>query len=192
MLDLCWGHLCGTTSLRRVTQAWWNHGRKSMVDSRGGGWMREWMTRVQTAGVRFKYLPNLIHLSSSHQAFPDEKCPKTKSETNFQNPFSRLFGFFWLGAPRFFHIWHESILSESEVQRGSAHSEGGTRSYRKDAAPEAFGGWENQPKSVGGKYIREMIRMPISRKESSQISVFFFWKSLSDWYSGWQDGLTLK
>ena len=122
--------------------------------------------------------PNLIHLSSSHQAFPDENCPKTKSETHFQNPFSRLFGFFWLGAPRFFPGFftkgHESIPSESEVQRGSAHSEGGTRSYRKDAAPEAFGGWENQPKSVEGKYIREMIRMPISRNESSQISFFFF------------------
>ena len=113
------------------------------VYSRGRGWMREWMTRSKLQVKVLGTSQNLIHLSSSHQAFPDENCPKPKSERNFQNPFSRLFGFFWLGAPRFFPGFftkgHESIPSESEVQRGSAHSEGGTRSYRKDAAPEAIG-----------------------------------------------------
>ena len=129
---------------------------------------------VQTAGVRFEYLPNLIHLSSSHQAFPDENCPSQKVKQIFKIHFPDFLGFFGLGAPRFFHIWHESIASESEVQRGRAHSEGGTRSYRKDAAPEAIGMGKSTPSLLGGKYIREMIRMPISRNESSQISVFFF------------------
>lgn len=114
----------------------------------GDEWVNEWLgSKLQVYDLSTP--PNLIHLSSSHQAFPDENCPKTKSETHFQNPFSRLFGFFWLGAPRFFPgfftKWHESIASESEVQRGSAHSEGGTRSYRKDAAPEAIGMGKSTP-----------------------------------------------
>lgn len=141
--------------------------------------MNAWMNdSVQTAGVRFEYLPNLIHLSSSHPAFPDENCPKTKKWKEFSKSIFQTFWVFLVGGPevfsRFFHIWHESIPSESEVQRGSAHSEGGTRSYRKDAAPEAMGMGKSTPSLLGGKYTREVIRIPISRNESSQISVFFF------------------
>ena len=184
MLDLRWGHLCGTdepsssepignlhgesmvgnlwlkfsknigTNIARIWIILDHVSHRSLflfvvcvfsVYSRGRGWMREWMTRSKLQVKVLSTSQNLIHLSSSHQAFPDENCPNQKVKQIFKIHFPDFLGFFGLGGPEvFFQVFSQRgtsrTPSESEVQRGRAHSEGGTRSYRKDAAPRGVWG----------------------------------------------------
>lgn len=150
------------------------------VYSRGRGWMREWMTRVQTAGVRFEYPPNLIHLSSSHQAFPDENCPKPKSERNFQKPFSRLLGFFWVGGPEVFsRFFHKMARVDCVGVRGTARQCAFRRWYAElSQGCSSRGVWgmgKINPKSVGGKYTRWNDKDACFKEGIIPDFRFFFW-----------------
>ena len=61
--------------------------------------------------------------------------------------------------PDFFCSWRAGVPgsqhgTDSEVQRGGAHSKGGTWSYRKDAAPKAIDVGDFNIRAVFGNNLR--------------------------------------
>lgn len=106
------------------------------------------------------------------------KLPKPKSERNFQNPFSRLFGFFWVGGPevfsRFFHKGARVGLRQSQRYSAAVRIQKVVRGAIARMQLQRRSAWENQPQVCKGGKIYPWSKDSYF-KESSQILVFFFW-----------------